>query len=227
MKNWREPMRATGSKFSGKAFLGNARGYRVGIPSVPLAELYEGCREAIVRRGGEVRLRCGVREIRVQRRPLRGRGSRRRLGNCSGCVHRAVPHDVLLELLPGEMARTGRAARRIAAHQNVADYERAFLVRSHGDDGAVSDAARPHDAVDFQQDAAVERSETNGRRRVQRTSKEPGEQSCRTAQRRRGQYLQLVISASYDLVPRSRQEIIELCRRELADVLPRRARRKC
>ena len=35
-----------------------------------------------------------------------------------------------------------------------------------------------------------------------------------------GQYLQLVISASYDLVPRSRQEIIDMCRRELADVLP-------
>ena len=35
-----------------------------------------------------------------------------------------------------------------------------------------------------------------------------------------GQYLQLVISASYDLVPRSRQEIIELCRRELQEVLP-------
>ena len=35
-----------------------------------------------------------------------------------------------------------------------------------------------------------------------------------------GQYLQLVISASYDLVPRSRQEIIELCRRELQDLLP-------
>jgi zeta-carotene desaturase len=35
-----------------------------------------------------------------------------------------------------------------------------------------------------------------------------------------GQYLQLVISASYDLVSRSRQEIIDLCRRELADVLP-------
>jgi uncharacterized protein with NAD-binding domain and iron-sulfur cluster len=35
-----------------------------------------------------------------------------------------------------------------------------------------------------------------------------------------GQYLQLVISASYDLVPRSRQEIIDLCMRDLADVLP-------
>ena len=34
------------------------------------------------------------------------------------------------------------------------------------------------------------------------------------------QYLQLVISASYDLVPLSRQEIIDLCRAELADVLP-------
>jgi zeta-carotene desaturase len=35
-----------------------------------------------------------------------------------------------------------------------------------------------------------------------------------------GQYLQLVISASYDLVPRSRQEIIELCSRELMEVFP-------
>jgi uncharacterized protein with NAD-binding domain and iron-sulfur cluster len=35
-----------------------------------------------------------------------------------------------------------------------------------------------------------------------------------------GQYLQLVISASYSLVPRSRQEIIDLCLNELREVLP-------
>ncbi len=35
-----------------------------------------------------------------------------------------------------------------------------------------------------------------------------------------GQYLQLVISASYSLVPRSRREIIELCLNELREVLP-------
>ena len=35
-----------------------------------------------------------------------------------------------------------------------------------------------------------------------------------------GQYLQMVISASYSLVPRSRQDIIDLCRREIAEVLP-------
>jgi zeta-carotene desaturase len=37
---------------------------------------------------------------------------------------------------------------------------------------------------------------------------------------RPGGYLQLVISASHDLMPRSRQEIIDLCLRELRDLLP-------
>jgi uncharacterized protein with NAD-binding domain and iron-sulfur cluster len=35
------------------------------------------------------------------------------------------------------------------------------------------------------------------------------------------QYLQIVISASYDLVQRSRQEIVDLCCAELAKVLPK------
>src|SRR5579862_6380855 len=48
-----------------QAFLSTRRGYRIGVPSAPLGELYEGCREAVISRGGEVRLRCGVREIRI------------------------------------------------------------------------------------------------------------------------------------------------------------------
>ncbi len=35
-----------------------------------------------------------------------------------------------------------------------------------------------------------------------------------------GQYLQLVISASYELVARTRQEIIDLCVKEVQEVLP-------
>ena len=35
-----------------------------------------------------------------------------------------------------------------------------------------------------------------------------------------GQYLQLVISASYDLLKKSRQEIIELCLKEIRQALP-------
>src|SRR6202041_1493628 len=49
-----------------KAFLGSRGGYRVGIPVVPLADLYDGCRDAIVRKGGEVRMRGNVRAIRVE-----------------------------------------------------------------------------------------------------------------------------------------------------------------
>ena len=36
-----------------KAFLANRAGYRVGIPRVPLGELYDGCREALERRAGK------------------------------------------------------------------------------------------------------------------------------------------------------------------------------
>ena len=87
-----------------KAFLGNREGYRVGIPSVPLAELYEGCRDSIERRGGEVRLRCGIREIQMKGHCFSGvlldDGSQVRPDACVV----AVPHDVLLGMLPAEMS---------------------------------------------------------------------------------------------------------------------------
>src|SRR5438034_2204697 len=49
-----------------KAFLSNRTGYRMGVPAVPLAELYDGCRIAIEQKGGEVTLRAPVRGIRVE-----------------------------------------------------------------------------------------------------------------------------------------------------------------
>jgi len=36
-----------------KAFLSNRTGYRMGVPVVPLRELYDGCRVAIEKKGGE------------------------------------------------------------------------------------------------------------------------------------------------------------------------------
>src|SRR5579862_7202456 len=44
-----------------KAFLGSRGGYRIGIPSVPLVDLYEGCQQGITARGGRVALRHGLR----------------------------------------------------------------------------------------------------------------------------------------------------------------------
>jgi phytoene dehydrogenase-like protein len=48
-----------------KAFLMNSTGYRMGVPVVPLAELYAGCKAAIENRGGEVTLRSPVRSLNV------------------------------------------------------------------------------------------------------------------------------------------------------------------
>jgi len=90
-----------------KGFLSNARGYRVGIPYVPLAELYEGCREAIARRGGEVRLRSGVRRLCVQGDGFAGAILEDGTEITADACIAAVPHDVLLTLAPKEMAEPG------------------------------------------------------------------------------------------------------------------------
>jgi squalene-associated FAD-dependent desaturase len=179
-----------------KAFLGSRGGYRVGIPSVPLAELYGGCREAIARRGGPVNLRAGVREIRVRD----GRFSAAVLEDGSeisadACIV-AVPQNAVLGLLPKEMGEAGGSLEDVRK------------IRSS-----------PITGVHFWYDRQVMTEPfltllDHKTQWVFNKSHLYGEASGT------GQYLQLVISASYDLVPKSRQEIIDLCKRELADVLP-------
>jgi zeta-carotene desaturase len=179
-----------------KAFLGSRGGYRIGIPSVPLADLYEGCREFVARRGGPVRLRCGVREIRLRDGRFAGvvleDGSEI---SADACVV-AVPHNVLLGLLPKEMGEPGGPLEGL---RNI--------------------RTSPITGVHLWFDRAVMREPfltllDHITQWVFNKTLLYGEASGR------GQYLQLVISASYDLVARSRQEIIDLCRGELADVLP-------
>src|SRR5271167_2907392 len=80
-----------------KAFLKNRRGFEVGIPTVPLGELYGGCREAIERRGGAVRTRTAVRGLRIEA----GRVAAAVLADGAEIVAdvflSALPHDALLE----------------------------------------------------------------------------------------------------------------------------------
>jgi squalene-associated FAD-dependent desaturase len=179
-----------------KAFLANRSGYRVGIPSVPLADLYEGCREAIAERGGRVALRQGVREIRV--RDGRFAGAVLENGEAikaDACIA-AVPHSVLPALLPKEMSEAGGALDGLR------------MIRSSPITGVHLWFDRPVmnepflTLLDHTTQWVFNKTLLYGVPAGQR------------------QYLQLVISASYDLVARSRQEVIDLCRRELAEILP-------
>jgi squalene-associated FAD-dependent desaturase len=206
-----------------KGFLSNARGYRVGIPSVPLAELYEGCRDEITRRGGEVRLRCGVREIRVRDGRFAGAVLEDGATMEADASVAAVPHDVLLDLMPNERAseRTELAGLKRIGTSPITSvhfwFDRTVMTEPFL---TLLDHTTQWIFNKTQLSAA---SETNGRggRPTEHTEGHLGSGLAPSAPSDSdGQYLQLVISAAYDLVPRSRMEIIEMCRRELAEVLP-------
>lgn len=186
-----------------KAFLANRHGYVVGIPSVPLGELYSGCRQGIESRGGEVRTRATVRGIQFAGDAFRSLvlddGTEMRADACIA----AVPHDMLLEILPEEI-------RERQAFANLRKLRTSPITGVHlWYDRKVLDkpflTLLDH-TVQWIFNKSFNKSLTSG------TPESAGNES--------GQYLQLVISASYELVPRTRQEIIDLCMKEVQEVLP-------
>jgi squalene-associated FAD-dependent desaturase len=183
-----------------KAFLANRKGYVLGIPSVPLGELYAGCRAAIEKRGGEIRSRASVRSIRFADSKflalLLDDGSE---SPADACVA-AVPQDAILTLLPAEVRE------RDSAFANISRLRTSPITGVHlWFDRAVLD--KPFlTLLDHTVQWIFNKSLLYG------TAVESSSAS--------GQYLQLVISASYGLVPKTRQEIIDLCLKELQEVLP-------
>jgi len=179
-----------------KAFLSTRGGYRVGIPRVPLGELYEGCRKALAGQGGEVQIRAGARGFLV----VDGRvdGVEREDGSVERADYylAAVPQDVLLELLPAE----------------VVEREAVFA-------GLRNLRASPITGVHLWFDRTV-MSEPFLTLLDSTTQWVFNKTQLYGGAKDGGQYLQLVISASYGLASRSRQEIIALCLEELRQVLP-------
>jgi len=191
-----------------KAFLGSRKGYRVGIPTVPLAQLYEGGKLAVEKRGGEVRLRCGVREIRIEGKRFAGAilddGSALAADACIA----AVPQETLLNLTPKEMAQAGHALEGLSHLENSPITSAHFWF----DRPVMSEPFLT--LLDHATQWVFNKTLLIGGAGSRNGNGAAG------ANDKNGQYLQLVISASYDLVQRPRQEIIEMCRKELAEVLP-------
>ncbi len=141
-----------------KAFLSTRGGYRVGIPRVPLGELYDGCRKRLPRRAGKFSCAPGCAGFCV----VDGRveGVEREDGSVETADYylAAVPQDVLPELLPPEVVEREPVFSNLRNLRDVADHRRASLVRPRRDERAVSHAAGQHDAMGVQQDAALRRA---------------------------------------------------------------------
>jgi len=200
-----------------KAFLKNSRGYRLGVPSVPLAELYDGCRVAIERRGGEVVLRSPARRLCVKDGALAAVEFDEGREETADAFVLAIPQDKLHELLPDEIR---------AANPSLAQLEK-FKVS-------------PITGVHFWFDREVTQEpfitlldtqtqwifnktalyRAAGSKVTKVTPSEAGDPLSPTSGQPHGQYLQLVISASYDLLRKSREEIIDLCLKEVRQALP-------
>ena len=202
-----------------KAFLSNRQGYRMGVPIVPLADLYAGCKEFIERRGGEVQLRATVRALNIVEvaeadQPEKGANlppATAAASTLAGVLLDgreevadayifALPHGALTQILPEKIKQQYPELKNI---ENIHD--------------------APITGVHFWFDREVMREpfvtllDTSTQWIFNKTALYGGGGKNRNC---KGQYLQLVISASYDLLQKPRQEIIDLCLKEVRQALP-------
>jgi len=183
-----------------KGFLSNRSGYRMGVPAVPLAELYDGCKAEIERRGGEVNLRAAVRALHFGEGGLASvefDEGRRESGDAFVL---AVPHEALSDLLP----------------PSIKDQEPAL---AHLENIKTSPITGVHFWFDREvmKEPFVTLLETTTQWIFNKSALYSGRNGSDSA---KGQYLQLVISASYELLQKPRQEIIDLCLAEVRQALP-------
>ena len=196
-----------------KAFLKNSVGYRMGVPSVPLAELYDGCRVAIEKKGGEVILRSPVRSLRFVNGALVAAlfdGGRE---ESADAFVLAVPQDKLSELLPEEI----RAANPTLAHLERFKVSPITGVHFWFDREVTKEPFIT--LLDTQTQWIFNKTLLYGSNADSSLSVE-AQHAAPQSPTNSVQYLQLVISASYDLLRKSREEIIDLCLKEVRQALP-------
>lgn len=185
-----------GTEVFRKAFLLHRRGFEIGVPVVPLGELYSAAGAGrFAARGGGVVLRRGVEGIVVAdglvRQVVLDNGE---LAEADYFVS-ALPFDAILELLPEDLA---------GAHEYFQRWNRLEASPITGIhlwfDSQVMD--EPYLAV------------------LDRTLQWIFNKSKLYGRSGSGSYLLCVVSASHRLAPMSRSQIIELALRELAEILP-------
>jgi squalene-associated FAD-dependent desaturase len=206
-----------------KAFLSNREGFRLGIPSVPLSELYDGCRAAIEKRGGEVRTRATVRELRIEQGRMKSIIFDDGSEETADAFVMAVPQSAVLDIIDLALAASdGNFVGLQHLHDTPITGIHLWFDRHVMDEPFLTLLDHTVQWIfnkTLLYSNSLHAASSNRDADAKKVAVMP-EDGDVVVTNDGGQYLQLVISASYDLVSRSRQEIVEMCVRELQDVLP-------
>ncbi|HEV8524715.1 MAG TPA: hydroxysqualene dehydroxylase HpnE [Terriglobales bacterium] len=175
-----------------ESFLKSPEGGRMGVPRVPLSELYNAAADYIRVRDGEVRLRSAVDSFRADTAQVRVCTSGNEFSAEFAVL--AVPFDILQPLLPQTSASEPLRAA-------LSRFETSPITGIHlWFDRQITDL-----------DHAV---------LLDRTIQWMFHKSKLLGRQGSGCYLELVVSASKALVEKSKAEILELALRELKDFFP-------
>jgi squalene-associated FAD-dependent desaturase len=165
---------------------------RMGIPMIPLTDLYAAAERYITQRGGEVRLRCGVAGIQPENGGVvlhLADGARR-----FDSAILAVPYFALAPLLPQE---EGSQPLR----DKIAHFESSSITGIHlWFDRKITDL--PHAVL------------------LDRTVQWMFHKSKLQERDGQGSYIELVVSSAKELLEKSRQEIIDLALSEVREFFP-------
>src|SRR5260370_14525338 len=185
-----------------KAFLSNSTGYRMGVPSVPLANLYDGCKSEIERRGGEVLLRAPARGLKIENGALAGVRFDEGKEETADAFVFAVPHTALAELLTESVKQSDPSLANL-------------------DTIKVAPITSVHLWVDrpVMSEPFLTLLDTTTQWIFNKTALY-ADSNAKDNTAPAVQYLQLVISASYDLLQKPRQEIIDLCLAKVCAAVP-------
>ena len=112
-----------------KAVLSNRAGYRMGVPVVPLAELYEECKRTIEKKGGEVVFRATARRFLIENGAMHGVAFDDDRVETADAYVSAVTQDVLDELLPAKLGCVRGAGQHGRSRIRETERIRAFVLR--------------------------------------------------------------------------------------------------
>jgi len=192
---------------------------RMGIPSVPLTNLYNAAQEYVTSHGGSVRFRNGVQSVAPSDRDIRLRVQDSEEEFDYGIA--AVPFDSLAKLLP-DLPEASDLKRKLAIFKTSPitgvhlwfDREISALPHAILLDRTIQWMFHKSVLLDKFGGGTAEKGMTL----VERTH--PETQARATASVGTPSYVELVISSSKSLIEKSRQEIIDLSLRELREFFP-------